>query len=101
MTNKHKFNNLYVHTNPQFGGKLVSFGNTRGENTPKTVHVSQVTTEHELLKRSCDLEDSLSRQQFVEFCEKKVQESNDDKEKNIWSFLKVNTYYSMSSKGFC
>lgn len=88
---------MYMHvytynTHPQFGGKLVSFGNTRGENTPKTVHVSQVTTEHELLKRSCDLEDSLSQQQFVEFCEKKVQESNDEKEKNIWSFLKVNMY---------
>lgn len=51
--------------------------------------MSQVTTEHELLKRSSDLEDSLSQQQFVEFCEKKIQEGNDEKEKNIWSFLKV------------
>lgn len=67
----------------------MSFGNTRGDNTPKTVYVSQVTTEHELLKRSCDLEESLSRQQFAEFCERKAQESKDEKEKNIWSFLKV------------
>lgn len=72
----------------------MSFGNTRGENTPKTVYVSQVTTEHELLKRSCDLEESLSQQQFAEFCERKVQESNDnEKEKNIWSFLKVYVHF--------
>ena len=72
----------------QFGGKLVSFGNTRGAN-PKAVHISQVSTEHELLRRSNALEESLSQQQFAEFCEGKVQESSSALDRNVWNFLKV------------
>ncbi len=74
----------------QFGGKLVSFGNTRGVNTPKVVTLSQVVTEHELVQRSNSLEQSLSQQQFGEFCENKSQDSSSEYEKNLWNFLKVN-----------
>ena len=78
----------------QFGGKLVSFGNTHGAATPRSVHISQVVTEHTLLQRSNTLEESLSRQQFGEFCEQKVQECSNAQNRNIWNFLKVH-------KGLC
>ena len=67
----------------------MSFGNTRGATTPKVVTLSQVVTEHELVQRSHDFEESLAQQQFGEFCEKKSQDSSDDFEKNLWNFLKV------------
>ena len=69
----------------------MSFGNTRGAATPKTVHMSQVVTEHDFLQRSNQLEESLSRQQFMEFCERKIQNSS-GQEKDIWNFLKVRRY---------
>ncbi len=76
----------------QFGGKLVSFGNTRGPNTRKVVNLSQVVTEHELVQRSNSLEQSLSQQQFGEFCENKSQDSSSEYEKNLWNFLKVSNH---------
>ncbi len=66
----------------------MSFATTKGPG-PKSVYVSQVVTEHELLQRSTVLEESLAREQFVEFCEGKVQESSSTEEKSMWSFLKV------------
>ena len=74
----------------QFGGKLVSFSNTRGAGVPKTVAISQVVTEQDFLRRSCDLEHSLSEGKLAEFCEGKVGECTDANEKSMWSFLKVN-----------
>ena len=74
---------------PQFGGKLVTFDDTRGADVPKHVRVSQVITEGDLLNRSNQLEESLSRQQFSEFCEAKIGQSSDTQQKNIWNFLKV------------
>ena len=67
----------------------MSFGNTRGPTNPKVVSLSQVITELDLIQRSHDLEESLSRQQFAEFCEKKAQESSNENEKNLWDFMKV------------
>ncbi len=81
--------NASTHTNKQFGGKLVSFSNTRGAGVPKTVAVSQVVTEQEFLRRSCDLEKSLSEGKLAEFCDGKVGECADATEKSMWSFLKV------------
>ena len=74
----------------QFGGKLVSFENPRDvANSSRSVYISQVVTEHSLLQRSGNLEESLSRQQYGEFCEQKVQEASNAHDKNIWNFLKV------------
>ena len=74
----------------QFGGKLVSFENPRDvANSSRSVYISQVVTEHSLLQRSGNLEESLSRQQYGEFCEQKVQEALNAHDKNIWNFLKV------------
>ena len=68
----------------------MSFSNTRGTVVPKTVCVSRVITEQQFLQKSCDLEDSLVQGKLAEFCERKIGDSSDSIEKNIWSFLKVN-----------
>ena len=73
---------------PQFGGKLVSFGNTRGVH-PKAVFISQVVTEGALLQRSSSLEASLAARGFLEFCEEKIRDCKEAKELNMWQFLKV------------
>ena len=67
----------------------MSFGNTRGPTNPKVVSLNQVITEHDLIQKSRDLEESLSQQKFAEFCEKKSQESSNENEKNLWDFMKV------------
>ncbi|KAJ0057468.1 hypothetical protein NL108_009184, partial [Boleophthalmus pectinirostris] len=76
-----------------FGGKLVSLEN--GKPNPQlpnrhVVHVSQVVTETDLLKRSSQLQDTISSGQFVEFCQGKINMAENDFEKTIWSFLKAN-----------
>ena len=82
----------------QFGGKLVSFENPRDvANSSRIVYISQVVTEHSLLQRSGNLEESLSRQQYGEFCEQKVQEASNAHDKNIWNFLKVQSTNSQCS----
>lgn len=82
----------------QFGGKLVSFENPRDvANSSRSVYISQVVTEHSLLQRSGNLEESLSRQQYGEFCEQKVQEASNAHDKNIWNFLKVRSTNSQCS----
>ena len=73
----------------QFGGKLVSFSNTRGGDVAKVVTISQVVTEQDLLHRSEQLEQSLSQQLFSDFCEQKSQQSPNEKESTLWNFLKV------------
>ncbi|CAH2301707.1 transport Sec31A isoform X1 [Pelobates cultripes] len=81
-----------------FGGKLVTF---EALNVPPTqqpqvqnqhfhVHVSQVVTEEEFLNRSNKLQDVVSTGAFVDYCQKKIEDSKSDFEKNVWSFLKVN-----------
>ena len=70
---------------------MVHFTNTRGAGTPKTVTLSQVVTEPKLLERSSLLEGALAKEQYMEFCEHKVQSSETEEDKNLWSFLKVTT----------
>ena len=67
----------------------MSFSNTRGTDVPKTINISHVVTEQEFLRKSCDLEDSMKQGKFAEYCEEKINATSDNKEKNIWSFLKV------------
>ena len=75
----------------QFGGKLVSFANSRGSGVPKTVTISSVVTETDFLRKSCDLERSLAQGKYAAFCEEKVTESTAASERNMWNFLKVST----------
>ncbi|XP_068831137.1 protein transport protein Sec31A isoform X1 [Capricornis sumatraensis] len=81
-----------------FGGKLVTFANVRTqpqpgpEQQPQQHHVfiSQVVTEKEFLSRSDQLQQVVQSQGFVSYCQKKIDASQTEFEKNVWSFLKVN-----------
>ena len=53
------------------------------------VHISQVVTETAFLKRSDQLQATLSAGSFVEFCQEKIGGAENEFEKTIWSFLKV------------
>ncbi|XP_046873783.1 protein transport protein Sec31A isoform X2 [Hypomesus transpacificus] len=79
-----------------FGGKLVSLENLKlnpqqpQQTTAHLVHVSQVVTETAFLKRSGQLQMTLSSGNFVDFCEAKIAAAQNEFERTIWSFLKVN-----------
>lgn len=82
-----------------FGGKLVTFANVRtqphpgAEQQPQQHHhvfISQVVTEKEFLSRSDQLQQVVQSQGFVSYCQKKIDASQTEFEKNVWSFLKVN-----------
>ncbi|XP_045851813.1 protein transport protein Sec31A isoform X13 [Meles meles] len=78
-----------------FGGKLVTFENGRvqaqqGAEPHQHVFISQVVTEKEFLCRSDQLQQVVQSQGFVSYCQKKIEASQTEFEKNVWSFLKVN-----------
>ncbi|XP_025764632.1 protein transport protein Sec31A isoform X8 [Oreochromis niloticus] len=79
-----------------FGGKLISLKNTKPnpqqpqQPTSHVVHVSQVVTETAFLKRSNQLQATLSSGNFVDFCQEKIDAAENEFEKTVWSFLKVN-----------
>nr|XP_025958553.1 protein transport protein Sec31A isoform X12 [Dromaius novaehollandiae] len=82
-----------------FGGKLVTFENTKAQQQPGIdqqqqqrhhVYVSQVVTEKEFLARSNQLQEAVRSEGFVSYCQKKIDMAQADFEKNVWSFLKVN-----------
>ncbi|PNJ52404.1 SEC31A isoform 10 [Pongo abelii] len=81
-----------------FGGKLVTFENVRmpshqgAEQQQQQHHVfiSQVVTEKEFLSRSDQLQQAVQSQGFISYCQKKIDVSQTEFEKNVWSFLKVN-----------
>uniref|UniRef100_A0A8C4PR65 Protein transport protein Sec31A n=1 Tax=Equus asinus asinus TaxID=83772 RepID=A0A8C4PR65_EQUAS len=81
-----------------FGGKLVTFENIRMQSQQGAeqqqqqhhVFISQVVTEKEFLSRSDQLQQVVQSQGFVSYCQKKIDASQTEFEKNVWSFLKVN-----------
>ncbi|XP_048220557.1 protein transport protein Sec31A isoform X25 [Perognathus longimembris pacificus] len=80
-----------------FGGKLVTFENVRvqaqqgaEQQLPQRVFISQVVTEKEFLSRSDQLQQVVQSQGFSNYCQKKIDASQTEFEKNVWSFLKVN-----------
>ncbi|KAK2490086.1 hypothetical protein MC885_016875, partial [Smutsia gigantea] len=79
-----------------FGGKLVTFENVKmqpqqgAEQQQHCVFISQVVTEKEFLNRSDQLQQAVQSQGFVSYCQKKIDASQTEFEKNVWSFLKVN-----------
>ncbi|XP_034048207.1 protein transport protein Sec31A isoform X2 [Thalassophryne amazonica] len=87
-----------------FGGKLVSLEN--GNLNPQQpqqpsshiVHISQVVTETAFLKRSDQLQATLSAGSFVDFCQAKISEAENEFEKTVWSFLKANFESDIRSK---
>lgn len=89
------FNAIGLFFSPQFGGKLVSLENTKPnpqqpqQPSSHVVHISQVVTETEFLKRSEQLQATLSAGSFVDFCQGKIEAAENEFEKTLWSFLKV------------
>lgn len=82
----------------QFGGKLISFGNSKSpaggqqQTRPnRTVFVSQVVTETDLVSRSVQLEKTLQEGHYVQFCDEKITSTDDLNESTIWSFLKASS----------
>lgn len=80
-----------------FGGKLVTFENVTGQpqqgaEQPRRqpVFISQVVTEKDFLSRSEQLQHVVQSQGFISYCQKKIDGSQTDFERNVWSFLKVN-----------
>ncbi|XP_023369164.1 protein transport protein Sec31A isoform X11 [Otolemur garnettii] len=82
-----------------FGGKLVTFENVKvqSQQGPEQqqqqqhrVLVSQVVTEKEFLSRSDQLQQVVQSQGYIAYCQKKIDASQIEFEKNVWSFLKVN-----------
>ncbi|XP_076614234.1 protein transport protein Sec31A isoform X2 [Chaetodon auriga] len=87
-----------------FGGKLVSLENTKPnpqqpqQPAAPIVHISQVVTETAFLKRSDQLQATLSAGSFVGFCQEKIDASENKFEKTVWSFLKANFESDVRSK---
>uniref|UniRef100_A0A2K6GM63 Ancestral coatomer element 1 Sec16/Sec31 domain-containing protein n=1 Tax=Propithecus coquereli TaxID=379532 RepID=A0A2K6GM63_PROCO len=80
-----------------FGGKLVTFESVRvpsqqgaEQQQQQLVFISQVVTEKEFLSRSDQLQQVVRSQGYVAYCQKKIDASQIEFEKNVWSFLKVN-----------
>ncbi|XP_070845015.1 protein transport protein Sec31A isoform X2 [Chaetodon trifascialis] len=87
-----------------FGGKLVSLENAKPspqqpqQPAAPIVHISQVVTETAFLKRSDQLQATLSAGSFVGFCQEKIDASENKFEKTVWSFLKANFESDVRSK---
>ncbi|XP_064798278.1 protein transport protein Sec31A isoform X2 [Oncorhynchus masou masou] len=79
-----------------FGGKLVSLENIKPnpqqpqQPTAHVVRISQVITETTFLERSAQLQATLAAGSFVDFCQEKMDSAQNEFEKTVWSFLKVN-----------
>ncbi|XP_031192814.1 protein transport protein Sec31A isoform X10 [Mastomys coucha] len=80
-----------------FGGKLVTFENVAvqvqqgaEQQRRQPVFISQVVTEKDFLSRSEQLQHVVQSQGFISYCQKKIDASQTEFEKNVWSFLKVN-----------
>ncbi|XP_072228251.1 protein transport protein Sec31A isoform X2 [Leuresthes tenuis] len=85
-----------------FGGKLVSLENRQPQQpqqpTSHVVHISQVVTETAFLKRSDQLQATLSSGSYVDFCQEKIDASENEFDKTVWSFLKANFESDIRSK---
>lgn len=82
-----------------FGGKLISFTKQQQQQQSSSnalppaqlVHISQVVTEEALIEHSSRLENALDSGAIMEFCEQKLQDSEDDQNlKLTWAFLQAN-----------
>jgi protein transport protein SEC31 len=81
-----------------FGGKLITFDNTKLQidqnQAPVPVHrsvqISQVITEPELVQKSTELEQALEYGNFTEYCSRKADSADDQHKKYIWHFLRAN-----------
>nr|XP_023652229.1 protein transport protein Sec31A isoform X2 [Paramormyrops kingsleyae] len=78
-----------------FGGKLVTVENMKvtpqqPQQHPPQVHISQVVTETALLARSNQLQAAMTSGKFIQFCQSKIEGAQNEFERTVWRFLKVN-----------
>ncbi|XP_056322890.1 protein transport protein Sec31A isoform X3 [Danio aesculapii] len=79
-----------------FGGKLVTLDNIKPtaqqpqQTAAHVVHISQVVTETDFIHRSNQLQTTLTAGNFLEYCQNKIETAQNEFEKTVWSFLKVN-----------
>ncbi|XP_011302454.1 protein transport protein Sec31A [Fopius arisanus] len=80
-----------------FGGKLTIFENepadsNSGTSAKRSVIVSQVITNPDMIKRSNELESALKTEQFLDYCQGKIENIEDEHLKKIWKY--VGAYFS-------
>ncbi|XP_031840951.2 COPII coat complex component secretory 31 isoform X1 [Nomia melanderi] len=73
-----------------FGGKLTIFENQPADpnmpaNSNRTVIISQVITQPELIQRSNELEEVLKTEQYSDYCKGKAEKTTDVHRKKIWN----------------
>ncbi|NP_955824.2 protein transport protein Sec31A [Danio rerio] len=79
-----------------FGGKLVTLDNIKPtaqqpqQTAAHVVHISQVVTETDFIHRSNQLQTTLNAGNFLEYCQNKIETVQNEFERTVWSFLKVN-----------
>ncbi len=71
----------------QFGGKLISF-----DGNEKTVYVSQVVTEPELMYGFKELLAALEQNNIFDHCYKKAEQANDPHAKDVWNMIATQFY---------
>lgn len=65
------------------------------------VFISQVVTEKDFLSRSEQLQQVVQSQSFTSYCQRKIDASQTEFEKNVWSFLKVKLGLLLISVSAC
>lgn len=65
------------------------------------VFISQVVTEKDFLSRSEQLQQVVQSQSFTSYCQRKIDASQTEFEKNVWSFLKVKLRLFLISISAC
>ncbi|XP_057207599.1 protein transport protein Sec31A isoform X6 [Triplophysa rosa] len=79
-----------------FGGKLVTLDSINPtsqqpqQSAGRIVHICQVVTETDFIKRSNQLQTTLTSGNFLEYCQTKIDAAQNIFDKTVWSFLKVN-----------
>ncbi|XP_056592258.1 protein transport protein Sec31A isoform X7 [Triplophysa dalaica] len=79
-----------------FGGKLVTSDNINPtsqqtqQSAGRIVHICQVVTETDFIKRSNQLQTTLTSGNFLQYCQTKIDAAQNIFDKTVWSFLKVN-----------
>ncbi|KAL6073528.1 Protein transport protein SEC31 [Balamuthia mandrillaris] len=68
-----------------FGGKLFAFGSGHD----RVLNVHNVTTNPSLIERARRLQRALKEDEHKEFCDEKVQSSENEQERAVWSYLRV------------
>jgi protein transport protein SEC31 len=69
-----------------FGGKLVTFGKYGGHHS---VSIKTTSFEKEMIKRSHELEDTVEKKEFTEFCDKRISSASSKLEKQQWEVIKI------------